>query len=141
LLTPEQQSYLSSAMRGTQQMAQPMDPAQFQQMFQQSFVDPAQQMLQRQIVPGIKEQFMGMDESGSSALNQALAQSATDLSTVLGSQLMNQYGLGQQRQLGALGQLGGLAGQHTFQPWMEQNPGFMNELIKAAATLGGAALI
>jgi len=114
-----------------------MDPSQFQQMFQQSFVDPATQMLQRQIVPGIKEAYLG-DEKGSSALNQALAQSATDLSTALGSQLMNQYNIGQNRQIGALGNLGQLSGQQTF-PLLQQQ-GLLGPLLGAAGNLGGAAL-
>ncbi len=136
LLTPEQQSFLSQAMGGMGQMGQSMDPEQFQQMFQQSFVDPAQQMMQRQIIPGIKEQFLG-DESGSSALNQALSQSATDLSTALGSQMMNQYNIGQQRQMGALGQLGQMAGQRTFEPMMQQQQGILGPLIGMLGQLGG----
>lgn len=121
-------------------MGQPMDPEQFQQMFQQSFVDPAQQMMQRQIIPGIKEQFMGMDESGSSALNQALSQSATDLSTALGSQMMNQYNIGQQRQMGALGQMGQMAGQRTFEPMIQQQQGILGPLIGMLGQMGSAGL-
>jgi len=118
-------------------MGQAMDPAQFQQMFQKSFVDPAQQMMQRQIIPGIKESFGG-EEMGSSALNQALAQSATDLSTALGSQLMGQYGSQQERQMRALGGLGSLAGQQTF-PFQQQQ-GLLGPLIGLGGTLGGGAL-
>jgi hypothetical protein len=132
-LTPQQQQYLGGAMGGLQQLGQPMAPEQFEGMFQKSFVDPAQQTLQRQIIPGIKEQFLG-EETGSSALNQALAQSATDLSTALGSQYMTQYGLGQQRQAGALGQLGGLAGQRTIEPMLFQREGLLQALIKGLAS-------
>ncbi len=141
LLSPEQQQYLSGAMGGYSQMAQPMDQQQFQDMFQKSFVDPAQQMLQRQIVPGIKEQFMGLDESGSSALNQALAQSATDLSSALGSQLMNQYNIGQQRQMGALSGLGGLAGQQTFEPMLFKQQGILPNLLEILAKFGAGAML
>jgi len=108
-------------------------------MFQKSFVDPSTQMLQRQIVPALKEAYLG-EESGSSALNQALAQSATDLSTALGSQLMNQYNIGQQRQIGALGTLGGLAGQKTFEPMIQQQQGILGPLIGALGQAGAAGL-
>lgn len=139
LLTPEQQNFLTSAMGGLQQMGQPTDPQQFQQMFQESFVDPATQMLQRQVIPALKEAYLG-EETGSSALNQALAQSATDISTNLGQQLMNQYNIGQQRQMGALGGLGGLAGQRTFQPMLQQQKGLAGPLIGLLGQLGGAYL-
>jgi len=141
LLTPEQQQYLSSAMSGLGQMGQEQSPEQFNQLFQKSFVDPAQQMMQRQIIPGIKEQFMGMDESGSSALNQALSQAATDLSSSLGSQLMNQYNIGQNRQLGALQGLGGLAGQKTFEPMIQQRQGILGPLIGALGQIGSGGLM
>jgi hypothetical protein len=126
LLTPEQQKYLSGAMQGT-------DPKQFQEMFQKSFVDPAQQNMQRQIIPGIKEQFMGMDESGSSALNQALSQSATDLTTSLGSQYMNQYNLAQNRGMQA-------AGQQQFSPMIHEQQGILGDIIKAIGAMAGGAM-
>jgi len=140
LLTPEQQKYLGQAMGGYSQMAQPQDQQQFQDMFQKSFIDPAQQAMQRQIIPGIKEQFMGMDETGSSALNQALSQSATDLSTSLGSQYMNQYNLGQNRQMSALQGLGGLAGQKTFSPMIHEQEGILGQIIAALGQAGGGWL-
>lgn len=138
LLTPEQMSYLSQALQGASDMAQPMSPDQLQGLFQKSFVDPAQQMMQRQIIPGIKEQFMGLDESGSSALNQALSQSATDLSTALGSQLMNQYNLGQNRRLQSLGLMGQLSGQRTFMPMIHEQPGILGDIISALGNIGAA---
>ena len=139
LLTPEQQSYLTSAMSGLEQMGQQMSPQEFQQMFQQSFVKPTTQTLQRQIVPALKEAYLG-EETGSSALNQALAQSATDLSTALGQQLMSQYNLGQQRQIVALGQLGQMAGQRTFQPILQQRLGILGPLLGLVGQGGAAGL-
>lgn len=115
-------------------MGQQTDPSQFQEMFQQSYVDPAKQILERQIVPSLKEAYLG-EETGSSALNQALSQSATDLSTALGSQMMNQYNLGQNRQLSALGQLGQLAGHQTMP--IQQQQGILGPLIGALGTIGG----
>jgi len=126
LLNPQQQQYLSGAMQGT-------DPQQFQDMFQKSFIDPAQQTMQRQTIPGIKEQFMGMDESGSSALNQALSQSATDLNTSLGGQYMNQYNQAQGRGMQA-------AGQQQFSPMIHEQQGILGDIIKAIGALGGASI-
>lgn len=128
-------------MSGLGQMGQQQSPEQLQEMFQKSFVDPAQQMMQRQIIPGIKEQFLGMDESGSSALNQALSQSATDLSTALGSQLMNQYNLGQNRQLQSLGQLGQMGTARTFEPMYEQRQGILGPLIGGLGSALGAGFM
>lgn len=107
-------------------------------MFQKSFVDPAQMALERQIIPNIKEQFLGLDESGSSALNQALAQSATDLSTMLGSNYMNQYNQQQGNMLQSLGLLGGLSGQRTFEPMLQQREGILGQLIGALGQVGSS---
>lgn len=120
---------------------QPYDQNQFQDFYQKSFIDPAQQALQRQIIPGIKENFLGLDESGSSALNRALAQSATDVSTSLGSGILGQYNQYQANRLSALSGLGGLAGSQTFQPLINQQQGILGPLIGAAGTIGGAALM
>jgi len=125
LLTPEQQQYLSSIMGGT-------NPEEFQKMFQTSFVEPAQQMLQRQIIPGLKEAYLG-EEQGSSALNQALAQSATDLSTSLGSQLMNQWNMAQGRGLQA-------AGTRMFEPMIQEQQGILGPILSMLGSIGGGFL-
>ena len=144
LLSQEQQGFLGSALspqtqqlsgQAFQQGLQPMDTDSYDKMFQKSFIDPAQQAMQRQIIPGIKEQFMGMDESGSSALNQALAQAATDVSTGLGSQYMNQYNTQQGQQQNLLQLLSGLSGQKTFEPMIHQSQGLLSSLMTG---LGGA---
>jgi len=125
LLTPEQQNFLSSI------LGRSNDPGQFNQMFQQSFVNPGIQNLQRQVIPGLKESFLGQDESGSSALNRALAQSATDLSTMLGSQQMNQYN----QQIGQGLQASGI---NQFKPLLNQRQGLIPGSINAlASALGG----
>lgn len=100
-------------------------------MFQKSFVDPALQVYQRQLIPALKESFLGMDESGSSSLNRALAQGASDVSTGLGQQQMNFFQQQQAAKQGALGQLGGLAGQRTFEPSEEHTQGILGDIIKA----------
>lgn len=115
---------------------QPYDAQAFGDLFQKSFVDPATQTLQRQIIPAIKESFLGTDESGSGSLNRALAQSATDLSTSLGSQYMNFYNQQQANKLNALSGLGGLAGQRTFEPHFEQTQGILGPLLSALGNVG-----
>ena len=116
---------------------QPYNQEAFGDLFQKSFVDPSLQALQRQIIPGIKESFLGLDESGSGSLNRALAQSASDVSTGLGQQYMNFYNQQQQNKMGALGQLGGLSGQRTFEPHIEQTQGILGPLIAALGQIGG----
>lgn len=143
LLTPEQSNYLSSSLSPNgnySEFLQPYDPQNFQDLFQKSFVEPAQQHLQRDIIPALKEGFLGLDESGSGALNRALAQSATDVSTGLGQQYMNFYNQQQANKLGALGQLGGMAGQHTFMPHINQIQGLLPGILNALAGLGGSYL-
>lgn len=139
-LTPQQKSFLSSAMGGLEQMGSQVPPEQYEQMFQKSFIDPAQQVLQRQIIPSIKEGFMGLDEAGSSALNQALAQSATDLSTSLGSQMMNQYNAQEGRRLSALSGLGSLATARTYEPMIQQTQGILGPLISGTGQVGSSLL-
>lgn len=149
LLTPEQKQFLSSilgqnsgqANQAYSQFLQPYNPEQFTDFYQKSFIDPAQQVLQRQIIPGLKENFLGLDESGSSALNRALAQSATDVSTSLGQGILGQYNQYQANRLSALSGLGGLAGSQTFQPLISQQQGILGPLIGAAGTVGGAAAL
>ena len=127
LLSPEQQNFLS------QLLNRPNDSGQFNDMFQKSFVDPSIQNLQRQIIPTIKENFMGLDSAGSSALNQALAQSATDVATNLGSQQMNQYN----QQIGQ--NLQGL-GIKQFKPIIQESDGLLKQLVQILASAGGGYL-
>lgn len=125
LLTPEQQNFLSSI------LGRSNDPGQFGDMFQQSFVNPSLQTLQRQIIPGLKESFLGQDESGSSSLNRALAQSATDVSSMLGGQQMNQYN----QQIGQGLQASGI---NQFMPLINQRQGLLPAGINAfSSALGG----
>jgi len=116
----------------------------YQQLFQQSYIDPAMQALNKQILPGIQQQFVNANAGSSSALNQALAEAATDVTTNLGSLFGNFYGqqqqLQQQGQLGALGQLGGLAGQRTFEPVISQQQGILGPILQALAGVYGGGL-
>lgn len=139
LLSPEQRNFLSGilgniapqAAEQYSQMLQPKAPGDYQELFQQTYVEPAQRALERQIIPSIQQSFVDVGAGSSSALNQALAEAATDVTSRLGTQ-MGQFMQGQQQlQLGALGQLGGLAGQRTFQPTMVQQPGALGPLLDA----------
>lgn len=119
-----------------QDILRPYTPDQYQDFFQKSFVDPAQQALERQIIPDIKNQFLGGGSKGSSALNQALAQAATDVGTGLGSQYLNQYNQMQSNRLQGVNLLSGLAGQRTFEPIFQQRQGLLGPLLGG---LGGFA--
>ena len=63
-----------------------VDPAQANALFQQSYVDPAMATYEQQVLPAIQQRFVDANAGSSSALNQALSQSAVDLSTMLGGQ-------------------------------------------------------
>lgn len=134
---PQQQQLASGAYSD---FLQPYNQENFQDLFQKSFIDPSLQALQRQIIPGLKESFLGLDESGGSSLNRALAQSASDVSTGLGQQYMNFYNQQQGNKLGALGQLGGMAGQRTFEPHIEQIQGILGPIIAALGQVGAGWL-
>ena len=131
----------SQAAQAYQNFLQPQNPEDYQELFQQAYVDPARMQYERSILPAIKEQFMGDGGSkASGALNQALAQSATDLGTALGSEFGNFYQQQQANQLSALSGLSGLAGQQTFQPVIQPRPGIGGSLLSGAGSILGGAL-
>lgn len=86
------------------------------------------------------QQFGDANAMSSSALNQALAQAASDLSTSMGSQygqfLQNQ----QTQQLQGLNLFQPLMTKETFTPFLEQKEGILGPLIGAAGALGAAAI-
>lgn len=141
MLTPDQQQAFTSAVQGGgqnigalyQQLLQPQGVEDYQQLFQQSYIDPAMNALNQQIIPGLKQQFGDMDAGSSSALNQALAQSAADISTNIGQNIGNFMQQQQGNQLSALGQYQGLLGQETFTPLLKQNQGILPGLIALLA--------
>jgi len=149
MLTPEQQQLFSSAISGLgpsflqgmgQQMA-PMSQEDMEATFQKSFVDPAMKTFEQQMIPSIQQSFGGANAGSSSALNQALAQGASDLSTSLGSQ----FGQFQQNQQGmnlqALGQFLPLLTGQTFSPLIQQKQGLAGPLIGATGELGKGAMM
>lgn len=137
LLTPEQSSFLANILQGSQGLAsnsygnllQQYNPESYNSFYQQSFVKPAQEMLQRQIIPQIKENFLGLDESASGALNRALAQSASDVSTQIGQGILNQYNVHNQNQLGALSSLNALLGRQSIEPIVHSRPSLLSVLL------------
>ena len=139
LLTPQQRQFLSSVLGApgmTNQVSQtygnllqPFSMEGTQDMFNKSVVDPAMMDYKQNVLPAIQQRFVDANAGSSSALNQALSQSANDLTTGLGSQYMNffqgQQQHNQQGQINALSGLGGLAGQQTFQPMISKSGGIL----------------
>jgi len=143
LLTDEQQQLFSQLLTGLGPQLQGtlgglLQPGEqdYQDVFQKSYVDPAMQALNQQIIPGIQQQFADTGSSASSALNQALAQSASDVSTAIGSQygqfLQGQQAMQQQGQLGGIQGLLSLLTNQTFTPMIHQTPSLL------ATAVGGA---
>jgi len=99
---------------------------------------------EQQTMPAIQQRFADANAGSSSALNQALAQSAADLNTMLGSQFgqfaMGQQQLAQQGQLGALSALNSALGQRAFDPIIQQRQGLAGPLIGAAGMAAGGYL-
>lgn len=148
LASPQQSQFINSILGGLSpqaqqaygQILQPYDPEQFQSLFQKSFIDPALQTYEQQVLPQIYQSFGDANAGSSSALNQALAASAKDLSTSLGSQMGNFYQNYQNQQLGALGQLGGLSGQRILDPIVQQGYNPLGDIIGSVGQVGAGIL-
>ncbi len=127
------------------QLLQGFDQTQLMDFYQKGLVNPTIQTYQEQVLPSIQERFIDANAGSSSALNQALAKSATDLSSGLSGQLAGLLYQGQQQgaqnQLGALNQILSLLGQRTFEP-IVQGPqtGLLKDIIASGAKVGAAAL-
>jgi len=145
LATEEQGDFISNLLKdlgpqasaAIQEFLQPQ--GQYQDIFQQAFVDPALQTYEQQVLPAIQQRFIDAGAGSSSALNQALGQSAADLSTMLGGQMGQFYQQQQANKLSALGLGAGVAGQRTFEPIVQQQQGIMGPLIGAAGQIGAAS--
>lgn len=128
------------ASQAYQQFLQPYDPSQYQDVFNKAIVDPAMQNYNQQIVPALQQRFVDANAGSSSALNQALGQSAADLSNMLGGHYLNFFNQQQANKLSALSGLGGLASQQTFTPLVSQNQGLVGPLIQAGGNIASAAV-
>lgn len=159
LLTHDQRKFLGNILKDSRRPAQksyldllkkPQYPDEqfLLDSFQKGIADPLMQNYNQQILPSIQQRFVDANAGSSSALNQALAQSAKDLSTqmgqfylpFLGSQ-QQFYQQQQQNRLSALAGLGGLAGQQTFQPIVSQQQGLLGPAIGAGGMLGAAKIM
>jgi len=146
LLTPQQQQFLGGILgqpglgqqagQAYSQFLQPYDPSQYEDVFNKAVVNPAMQQFEQRVIPSIQQSFVDANAGSSSALNQALGQSAQDLTTSLGSQYLNFFNQQQANQMGALGGLGGLASQQQFSPLVAQSGGILGPLIGAAGNIG-----
>jgi len=108
--------------------------------FQKSYVDPAMQALNQNILPAVQQRYADANAGSSSALNQALSQSATDVSTQLGQQYGQFMQNEQMKQLQALGLMQPYLTGQTFTPLMQQRQGLAGPLISAAGQAAGAAM-
>ena len=100
----------------------------------QPIIDQAMQRYKQQTIPAITNAF-GSDSKSSSALNQALASSASGLNTDLAS-MLSQMQLQASGGLGNLGQsVGQFGGKDRF-AFLRQQPPQWEQLLKAA--IGGA---
>jgi len=104
-----------------EQNLQPYDEKQFQGLFQKSFVDPAMMRYEQDLLPAIRESAVSQNAGSSSSLNQALAASAQDLATGLGTQMGQFYQQQQGQQMDAMKLLASLFGVQTQQPIVQQN--------------------
>jgi len=66
---------------------QEWEPGRVEDMWQKSVFDPARQQFETEIMPAMMEKYAGAGSLDSSALNRAMAKSATDLQTQTQSQL------------------------------------------------------
>lgn len=145
-LTPEQKSYLSDVIGGIgpqvragfESFLQPTDIEGQQNLFEQSYIKPAQQALERNILPSIQQRFVDVGAGRSSALNQALSQAAADVSTQLGSQFGGYQQQQQQALLQALGLLSGQGLQQTQQPVVSQSQGLLGGVLGGIGSYYGS---
>lgn len=111
-------------------------------LFQKGVVDPAMKQYENQILPSIQQRFIDANAGSSSALNQALSQSATDLQSALSGQRLQMQQNASQNQLQVLAQLLGLTTARQFDPIVQgPSTGILPDLIKGGAAIGSAAML
>lgn len=118
-------------------MQQPM-----QDMFQQSYVDPAMRNYREDILPEIQQRFASQGLGSSGALNQALARSAEMLATDLGGKygdlMMNQQSRSDANRTNMLNMLTGLTNKQTFSPRFEDKQGWISQVNQILTMLTNA---
>jgi hypothetical protein len=149
LLTPQQQSFVNSALnmggpqalQGLLSMLGPVNQDTLNSIFEKGYLNPAMSAFNNNILPGIQQRFADMDAGSSSALNRTLANAASNLSTNLGSAYGGLYNNALDRQQNALNSFGNLVMGQQFQPYIHQKSGFdWSSLIGPAVGLGMAFL-
>jgi len=120
------------------QFLQPYDEKQFQGLFQKSFIDPAMMAYEQDVLPAIREGAVSQGAGSSGSLNQALAASAQDLSTGLGTQMGQFFQQQQGNQMNAMQILAALLGQRTQEPIVTQRQSPFSQIMQGAGTAANA---
>lgn len=133
--------------------------------FQKGVVDPMMQQYKQQVLPATQQRFVDANAGSSSALNQALATGANDLTTQMGSMYLpfmqnqqntrlaaaqgyaglanpyiDQYNNANTNRLNALSGISGIAGMNSFTPMISQQSGIVGPLIGAAGQAAAAGI-
>lgn len=115
--TPTQQSLGSGDINGLgrttneayRSLLSNYDPNAYAELYKNSFLNPVKRSLQQDILPSIRNQFLGGDELGSSALNQALSRAIEGAASRLGEGMYAGYQTHTNNVLQALSQLASLS--------------------------------
>lgn len=150
LLTPEQKSALSQIVGPGGQLAEqrfqellgPQSEEDMESIFQRSYVDPALKAFTEKFSPAIQQQFTDYGAAGASpALQQALAQSAGDISASLGSQYGQFRGQQNTKQLQALQLLMPAITGQVSSPIVQQQQGILGPVLGAAGSIGAGMMM
>lgn len=141
-LTPEQRELYNQQLQQLgpqyistlQSLLEGMDPETMQEVFNQTVLQPSMQTFEQDVLPAVQQRYIGAGAGSSSALNQALAKSAENLTTSLGSQY-GQFAQNQQ-QLGLSGLQLANPYQPNISPLLQQQQGILGPLIGSAGSIG-----
>lgn len=115
------------------QMLRPYDEKQFQGLFQKAFIDPAMMTYNQEILPAIRESAVSQNAGSSGSLNQALAASAQDLATGLGTQMGQFFQEQQGNQKDIMGILAQMLGMKPYENIASQNKSPFQQTLGAAS--------
>lgn len=104
--------------------------------FQYGVVDPMMQQYQQRVLPSIQQHYADLNAGSSSALNQALAASANDLTTQMGSMYLPYMQNQQQVRLAAAGGMAGLTTPMLNYASLQQND-YHQQLANRLTALSG----
>lgn len=111
-------------------------PVNMEEAFKKGVVDPMMMQYNQQVLPSVQQRFVDANAGSSSALNQALASSANDLTTQLGGLYLPFMQGQQQTQLQAAQGLTGLASPYLGYAGLQQT-GYHQQLANRLAALSG----